>query len=79
MSVPGPDGVVKFPDGKPVKVHVFKSVERGAYRIASEEDVQAEVKKLLGATEVVISGSAADKVFGEQGIDVRPAVTQQHH
>lgn len=78
MNVLGADGSeLKLNDGKLVKVHVFKAVERGQYRVANEEDIQEEVKKLLGASEVVIGG--ADKVFAEQGIDVRPALAPQHH
>lgn len=81
MNVTGPDGGdLKFNDGKLVKVHVFHSVERGQYRVATDEDMQAEVKKLLGVSEVIISGaSPGDKVFAEQGIDVRPAVVQHTH
>lgn len=81
MNVTGPDGRdLTFNDGKLVKVHVFKSVERGQYRVATDEDMQDEVKKLLGVSEVIISGaSPGDKVFAEQGIDVRPAVVQHTH
>jgi hypothetical protein len=57
-----------------VEVHQFKSVERGSYRVATQQDMQEEARRLLGANDVVISGTPADKVFSEKGIDVRPAV-----
>jgi len=78
MNVATPNGDLRDGEGKLVKVHVFKAVERGQYRVAKTEDVQAEVKKLLGASEVIVgdSNASADQVFAEQGIDLGRAIPQ---
>jgi hypothetical protein len=81
MNVRGVDGDLRDRNNKLVKVHVFTATERGHYRVATDQDIQTELRKILGASEVVISESRtpADKVFEDQGMDIRPAMAAQHH
>jgi len=84
MRVPGPNGEdLVGPDGKPLEVSRFTKLERGKYRVATPEDVQAEVqeaqreaRRAAGSSEVIISENStpADELFAEHGIDVRPAM-----
>lgn len=47
MNLRGSDDVVvKYADGKPIKVHMFKAVARGQYRVATAEDVREEAHNL---------------------------------
>jgi len=67
---------VRGRDGKPMKVHLFTNVERGRYRVASQEDIQAEIQKIreAEAAEGADGSTPADEVFAQRGIDVRAAV-----
>lgn len=69
---------VPGPDGKPLEVRRFIVLERGRYRVATEEDIQREVRKHQGSSEVIMSENGttptADELFAEHGIDVRPAM-----
>jgi hypothetical protein len=77
----GPDGTeLKGTNGKPIKVHVFKNVDRGHYRVATAEDTQIEVAEIrvreaAGDDE---GETPADELFAKRGIDVRGAMAANH-
>jgi len=71
MHVPGPDGKdLRKDDGTFVEVRMFVKVDHGRHRVATPDEIQREARKILGSDEVIISRSAVDVMFEEQGIEI---------
>jgi DNA-directed RNA polymerase specialized sigma24 family protein len=86
VRVPGPNGDdLRNKSGKIIKAHKFTCEDRGRYRVATPEEIQAEARRMMnmnpnaGPQYSDDKKTPADRIFEEQGINIRPALqpTQQ--